>query len=213
MPKKEETLLSLDITFSKSPKKAVDRRALLKKMRSLIEKERESLPFEDITFEKNLIAMVTKKFFFAISSGKPMSMKIALRKPKKNIEEGNDLGNRVVNYVNTIFGDFGKRAKGFSMEIFPLKERVNLARKIIEERKIAKLNELTRKTMNPVGLMFEYSGDGRENLLISFQFERASGVGAFSRYTYKDSLPWDLLLSEHNVLVNSAKIIDKLAEV
>jgi len=213
MPKKEETLLSLEITFPKSPEKAVNRRALLKKMRSLIEKERESLPFEDITFEKNLITMVTKKLFSVISFGKPMSITIMLREPEKNIKEAKDLANRVVNYVNTVFEDFGKGAKVFSFEMFPSEERVNLARKIIDERKIVKLNELTKKTLNPVGLMFEYSVDGRDHLLLSFQFERTSGVGAFSRYTYKDALPWDLLLSEHNALANCAKIIDKLAEV
>lgn len=213
MSEKELSIFNLEVNFPQSPKKAVDRRTLLKKMRSLIEKERELLPFEGIKFEKNLIAMISKKFYITISSEKPMSVKIVITRPDKNMQKGNDLGNKVLNYVNTILGDFGKGAKVSSAEIFPLVEKVNLARKIIEERKIAKLNELTKKTINPTGLVFNYSADGRDNILMTFHFEKVSVISALSRYTYKSALPWDLLLIEHNELVNSTKIIDKLAEM
>lgn len=213
MPKKKEVSLNLEISFLKSPKKAGDRRALLKKIRSLIEKERESLPFEDIKFEKNSIVMFAEKVFSAIYSIKPMSMTITLEDPEVNIKEGNDIGNKLVNYVNTVLGDFGKGARAFSFEMFYQEDKTDFVRKVVDEGKIAKFNELAQKTLNPVGLMFEYSVNDRETLLVSFQFKPSRGLGVFSRYTYKDALPWDLLLSEHKALVGGSKIFEKLREV
>ena len=214
MAKRAETLLILEISFPKSPKKAAQRRELLKKMRSLIEQEGESLPFKDVTSKRNRINLTTEEFLSSVTFTKSLPVMILLKNPAENIEEGNKLGNTLVNYVNTIFGNYAKGAKVSSNEMTPWKKgQFNLARKLIGERKIAKINELIKKTLNPIGILFEYSVEDRTNVVLTVQRGEEIGSLVFSDYTLKNTLPWDLISNEYAALVDCMKIIDKISAV
>ena len=216
MSAETENRLTVTILFHKTPKKGVERGALFKKLRSLLKQERKSLPFENIEFDgrARVAVLAAKEFYSVISFLKPFTMTLIVTNPLKSIEKTNELANTLVNYMNTVLGEYAKGAEVRTSEFSPWKKgKINLARKLIGERKIAKINESIKKTLDPFGLLFEFSSNGRKNIMVTALLEKRGSVLALSRYTYKNALPWDLLSSEHSNLLDCMRIIDKLSKV
>ena len=217
MPRKKEELIesaTFRISLPKTRKtKRNERRKLFKKMKSLVERDKELLLIKDMSFEKNVISLDAEEFSSLISFDKPISVQIGVsRDIEKNKNRVNDLANKLANYIKTILGESAKEARVYATLITPRRKGVNLAKKFIEERRLVKINELTKKTLSPKGIMFEYKSNEHENTVMNLYDEKLTVLLVMSRYEYKDIIPWDFIIEEYNNLKESIEIVGKLAQ-
>lgn len=212
--KKMDEMVSFHITLPMTRKqKLKERKILLEKIKTLIERDRESLPTKDISYEKKTITLEADEFGCLISFSKPISIHMVVDKGfPKNKNRVNDLANKLVNYFNTVLGKSAKDAKMSASLISPTGKGINLARKVVEETRLAKINELTKKTFNPKGIMFEYTSDKRKNIIMHFYDEKGIFMAILSEFRYKDSIPWDFIQEEYKNLKESIDIIAKLSQ-
>ena len=213
---KEETFLELEISFPKAPKKAKDKTTLFDKLLSLVEESKESLPVEVKSYKKRRhLILDSEEFRFDIFFGKRGSIvrtRALVHTPEKNLDIANEVGNKVISYMNTILGEgaTGSRVMSEKTILYP-KKTINLSRKIIGEGKIAKINEKVKRTLSPVGVFFEYKVNERDFSFATFSNKKAVEA-LLSSITYKDKMPFDLLRTEHNKLSEPAGVVKKLIE-
>lgn len=216
MPRKREfrETATFSISLPRTRKKNLkERRELFKKMKSLIEEDRESLPIKDVSFEKNTIILDAEEFGFLISFDKPISVQIGISKDiEKNKNRVNDLANKVGNYINTILGESAKEARVAVTLITPKRKGINVAKKFVEETRLAKINELVKRTLHPQGIMFTYKSDEHENFIMYLYGEKLTMVTTMSGYEYEDMIPWDFFMEEYNNLKESIEIVGKLTQ-
>jgi hypothetical protein len=211
---KEQTLLEFSINFPKAPKKAKEKRALFQKLLPLIEEQKEALPVRlKSNKRKRYVILDSDEFMFAISFGERIAMRIAVVDPKKNLETVNKVGNKVINFVNTILGKraIGSQINSSKTTIHPTKT-INLAKKIMDERRIAKMNEEVKETLTPCGVYFEYKVKEREFSFATFSNEKSAEL-MFSSFAYKGELPFDVLRDEYNELAKPTAIIEELKKM
>jgi len=196
-----------------SDKKLAERKLLFDKMKSLVEKDKKSLSTKEITYKRNTIFLDALGFGIAVSFAKPISLFIGvdkdLEKYRSRIKE---IANKLVNYINIILGESAKDASVSSTLIVSSREEMNLAKKIVEETKLAKINEITKKTLRPSGVMFEYTSNGHENFIMHLHVKDATVISVMSHLEYKDILPWDFTEEEYKNLKESIDIIGRLAQ-
>lgn len=213
---KEETLLVLEISFPKAPKKAKDKTVLFDKFLSLVKEIKESLPVEVKSYKRTRhVVLDSEEFRFDVVFGKRGSIvrtNAVVHTPEKNLDTANEVGNKVINYLNIILGEgaTGSLVRCNKTTLYPQKT-VNLGRKIIGEGKIAKINEKVKQTLSPAGIAFEYKANDREFTFATFANERGADL-FLSRITYKGEMPFDLLRKEHNELGEPARVVKKLIE-
>lgn len=217
MPRKTEKLhemANFHITLPMTRKtKLKERKILLNKMKSLIERDRESLPTKDISYTKKTISLEADDFACLISFSKPISIQIVIGKDfQKNKNRVNDMANKLVNYVNTILGKSAKNANIFTSLISPTGKGTNLSRKFVDETRLARINELTKKTFNPKGIMLEYTSGKRENAILHFYGEKETFIAVLTKFKYEDSIPWDFIQEEYKNLKESIDIVGKLSQ-
>jgi hypothetical protein len=212
--KEERTLAEFEINFPKAPKKVKEREVLFNKFFSLIEDGRESLPVKVKSHKRGRqIILDSDEFMFSISFGKTVSTKILVNAPEKNIDVVNEVGNKVINYMNTILGEKATNSHVIlSKTILRPQKAVNLCKKLIGEPTLAKINETVKQTLNPVGIFFEYEFKEKYIAFSTLSNEK-SAEGFFSRSVYKDKIPFDLLRKEYDMLVSPAEIVKKLIEM
>jgi len=202
----------LEITFPNSPKTKKHIKDLLGRISTLLEKEKDSLPFEKTSLEKNILMFSAKDFFSFINFEKPIDITIMLPNIE-NFEGSNVLGNKLLNYVNTVFGDFAKDAKVSIYESRTPDKGESIVKQYMPEEKILKLNELSEKTLKPVGLNFTHSVENRETRIMIIDFEKQAFIVFNSFKVYEGFLPWNLLTIEHNRILKSLEIVEKLWDV
>lgn len=133
--------------------------------------------------------------------------------PEKNIDSANEVGNKVINYMNTLLGEGATETRIFTYKTILYPEKItNLAAKIIGERRITKINEEVKQILSPIGIFFEYRINDRD-----FAFTGISNEGGaellLSRITYKGKMPFDLLRKEHDELAKPADVLKKMNEM
>lgn len=145
---------------------------------------------------------------------KPISIILAIKDPEKNIELANTFGNKVLNYLKTILGKFARDAS-IETEIrnYPIKME-SLARKAIGETRLAKINEIAKKTSDPVGVIFNYKENERDiTFMVAHGDKRDEQIlYVLSDFSFKDTIPWDAVLSEYNQINECKKVITSLLE-
>ena len=217
MPKRAklpEEIASLQIVFPMTKKKKLkERKNLFRKMKSLIERDKELLPTKDISTEKRTIVLEADEFGSAILFEKPISIQIIISKDReKNKNRVNDLANKLVNYANTILGESARKADVSTNCIFSQKKGINLARKVVEETRLAKINELTKKSLNPKGIMFGYTSDKHENIMIHLYHKERVAILIMSTCKYENTIPWDFTIEEYKNLKECTHIVGQLAQ-
>lgn len=213
MPRKPpKNLLKIRISFPNSPKYAKDRKAILKKLKAWIREEKESLSIEEVKFERNAVSLMREEFFWHAKFQKPISTFFAIRDPEKNIELANEFGNKILNYLKTILDKFAFEAElTTDVENYSIKLE-DLARKMIGESRLARINEITKKTLHPLGVIFEYEKDGRANMFMAASKNGDNALFAISSLSFKDTIPWDVVLSEYTEMKEFEQTISKLLE-
>lgn len=214
---KKETFLVVEISFPKAPKKAKDKQTLFTKFLSLIEESKESLPIE-VEFQKRRRSIIldSDEFMFNIYFGKKgatIRMRVTVHDPEKNIDIANEVGNKVVNYMNTILGKGATETRVFSHQTTLYSNKIaNLSKKIIGEGRITKINEEVKQILGPIGVFFEYKMNDRDFAFGILSDEKGAET-LLSRITYKDKMPFDLIRIEHDELGNPASVIKRLTEM
>lgn len=220
MAKKKEkvsSLLKIGISFPKAPKKAKDKKIPFTKLLSLIEKSKESLPVKVRSERRRrYVALDSDEFMFAISFGKSgatIRVRVMVHDPEKNIDIANEVGNKIINFMNTILGEGATEPIVISDKttLFP-EEIPNVCKKIVGEKRIAEINEEVKQILTPIGIFVEYKTDDREFVLASISIEEGAEA-LLSRITYKGKVPFDLLRKEYDELANPAEILKKLSDV
>ena len=212
MSKVPPNILRIDIVFPKSPKYAKDRKSLLKKLKSWIREEKKSLSIQDTSFKPNSVSLSREEFLWVAKFRKPISTILAVRDPEKNIELANDFGNKVLNYLKTILGKFASGAEVTTdAENYSVKLE-GLGRKIIGETRLARINEITKKTFDPLGIIFQYKKGERTNIFMAASRGDEHALFILSDFSFKDTIPWDTVLSEYNEIKECEQTIVKLLE-
>lgn len=194
--------------------KAQERRELFRKMKSLVESDKESLPVENISHNARAytIALEAKEFGSSIVFRKPIRMQITVGEDaEKNRIRVNELANKISNYLKTILGKSAKEADLYSMQIISF-AGTNLSRKFVEEAKLVKINELVKKTLEPRGICFSYKSDKHENMVIHLHHEKRAIQLTMSTCKFTDMIPWDFITEEYNNLKESMDITKKLSQ-
>jgi hypothetical protein len=212
MSKAPPPLLRIDITFPNSPKHAKDRKSLLKKLKSWIREEKKMLSIEEISFERNSVSLSREEFFWAAKFQKPISTVLAVRDPEKNIELANDFGNKIMNYLKIILEKFAMSAElNTEMQDFSTKIE-GLAKNLIGETRLARINEITKMSFLPLGIAFEYEKGERSTIFFAVGKEDVNALYITSSLSLKDTLPWDVVLSEYREIKECEQILTKLAK-
>lgn len=208
MPKKDENVIQMSIMFNQAPKKAMERKMLFNKVKKWISDKEKELRIEKIEIKRNSVILSTKrKFKFLLSFKEGIIFSSVIEDPKENIEDANQIGNKIINYLNTILGE---RASGVSVNVLHsimTQKRSLLPRKLIKEEEVAKINELTKRIMNPIGVMFEYELDDRDVSLLIMSMKETSACATASRRSLDDIVPWDFIKNEYKVL-NTEEIMN-----
>lgn len=214
MPKELEEL-NIAIRFTRAPKSKKELGLLFDKMRSLVESMKKSfnLPNRMIEYEKRRINFYSKNSGFSVFFERPITIIGVIENPKKNIKVANKISNKIINFTSTVIGESAKYANvRASKKHFIPKKSINLAKKMLGEARIAKINEATKLTLSPLMIAFEYKLKDYENLIMQISNDKV-GYVVSSTVTYKDGIPFDFLSIINEKLDKSEKIIKKLTTV
>jgi hypothetical protein len=124
----------------------------------------------------------------------------------------NDLSNRLLNYLNTICSGYTNDGRIITAWTVPSSDGVNLSRKFVDETTLSRVNELVKKTLNPIGIFLEYKSDGRDNALSSLYVGKKAITVIMSSVGYKEAIPWNFVLEEYKNLEASLDIVGKLSQ-
>jgi hypothetical protein len=194
-------------------KKLEERKLLFAKMKSLVEKDKELLPTKKITCKRNMMFLTADDFGAVISFDKPISLYIRVEKDlEKNKNRIKELANKLINYLNILLGESAKGATISSTLVVPTREGIDLPKKIVEETKLAKINEIAKKRLHPKGITFEYTSNEHENLVMYHYDKKVTLTVVMSSLEYKDLIPWDFTEEEYKNLKESIDIIGRLAQ-
>jgi len=209
-----ETLAEYEIRFPKSPKKAKDQAVLFNKFLSLIEESEESLPIKVKPKKRRRQAVLdSDEFMFAVSFRKPLLIKILVNDPEKNIAIVNEVGNKVLNYMNTILGEEATNAKIILSKtiVYPQKT-INLCKKMIGDQRLAKITEEVKQPMNVMGIVLGYELNGKKLRFANIANDRNIEVLRCIS-TYKGKIPFNVLRKQYDELANLEEIVKKLTEM
>lgn len=209
--KKVTSYAEVRIIFPKASMKAKEQKVLFNKFFSLIEESKKSLPVKVMSNKrKRNIILDSDEFMFIISFKKIELIKILMNQPEENISTVNEVGNKVINYINILLGDIASNSiVYFRKTTWGLPKKINLCKKLIGEPRLAKINEEVNQTLSPIGIYFEYKLKGKEFGLASYVNEKSlEEIRVKSTYKYK--IPFNLLQKEYDELASPTEILKKL---
>lgn len=209
--KKKETIAEVRIIFPNAPKKAKDRKALFNTLLSLVEKDEESLPVEVKSNKKRkFIILDSDEFMFVMSFRKPVSTQMLVNNPNENIDTANEVGEKVINYMNSILGDEAKGSMvGSTKTVSYGKKIFNLSEKLVGRAKVVKMNEEVRQTLKPISIGIEY--DVKDKTFAFFTLSDKTDRNRFASVTtYKDKIPFNVLRKEYDELASPEEFMEKL---
>lgn len=218
MPKKtakpEESAI-FGVVFPKAKKtKAKERKSFCSKMKTVLEREKQALRIKDVSFNKESIAIETEEFQGGIIFKKPVGLMLNVSKDvEKNKTRVNELGNKLINYLNTIMGEYARDPRVSTTFMISKKKGANLAKNFVGEATLAMINELVKKTLSLRGIVFEHVSENRRNFIVHLYSEKeGAAVLIMTRYDCKGMLSWDFVLEEYKSLNESKDIIRKLSQ-
>ena len=213
--KAKQVALSCEIRFSKALKRKKDRDSAYARFISLVEENLESFPFQtSFNKKRRQVVFNAENFLIIVIFSKLPTTTIMVNEPHENISVANEASNKIINYLNTVLGEIANDVGVRCMldSVIEEKKTVNLADKLIGERRIAKINELLKQTLKPLVIGFQFKEDERTNAIMSMS-NGTTAQGVFTTAVYKGKLPFNLLEKEIKALDNPAEIIKKLTEM
>jgi len=210
MPRKDKVILNISLTFPKTPKKAKDRRELFRKFKFALQQE--SLPFEEVKFDKVSMTATTKKLFLHVSFKKPISALILVREPEENIEKMNVAFNKLAGYLNTILGEIVSGGKVSALSEFVLEGKTALIRKLYDKSALENIGKRLTVTPEPLAIGLKYKLQGRENVILSIDVKEEESTAVVSVHVLKINIPADLVVAEKNELVKLQEFIKGIVE-
>jgi hypothetical protein len=210
----EEGFFEMQIFFSKASEKVIDKKNLFDKILSLIKQNKESLgvKIKSNKREKKIL-MSSDNFVLSINFGKEIMMDFLISKPDENIEIFNNVGNNIINYMNTILEEKANNLLIGCIKFIPVyKKNVNLAKKIISESRIVEINNVVEQVLNPIAISLEYQIDDRSFLLSFSSIKEKTNIFVATRIYHKEKLTYNMMQEEYNELKKPLKILDTLIE-
>lgn len=208
--KTSSAIFKVQLTFPKSPKKAEERKALLDKVKAWIEEQKETSPFKKTETHRRMVYLEGDNSMFGVGFGKLMAARAAVIDPNLNLEAANELGNRVLAYVNVVLGERASGARVTTSLNKSSKRISRLPKALLGETRLAKLSEIAKKNLVVNGLIFSFDVDDRN--VVSFVF----GAKGMSTHYFGSSdkmesvIPLDLLKSEYAIFSKSEDVIERL---
>ncbi len=208
-------LVSFIITLPLTKKtKAKERRELLRKMKSLVERDKESLFIKSVKSDARAysLSLKSEEFECFVWFAEPIRIDISVNKMQKNLNRVNNLANKIVNYLRTIMGKLLGNGRVMAVQTGTSDFAVNIAKKFVDESRLVRINELTKRTLEPLGICFRYESNKHENVVTTLQGEDHGMQLVMTTCEEPEIMPWDFIMEEYNNLKESLDIIGKLAQ-
>jgi len=212
MSSEDFSIFTLRIRFPKTPKKKTERKLYKDKLESWIKQEKNTMPFKKEEISKTHIRLVNDEFLFFADFGKPIQIILATKRPEKNWEKLNEIGNKIFSYLNTIMPQVVTEVRFESEYTTEEKKEKNLAKKIIGDSRIARISEIIKFPWNPLGLIFTWKTNSRRNLALCASIDKGNMLFFGSSSNWKNNIPLDAILKEKEEFLKFKDIINKLME-
>jgi len=212
MSSEDFNIFTLRINFPKTPKKKTKRKLYKEKLESWIKQEKNTMPFEKVKFSKTRIQLISDEFLFFADFGKPIQIILATRQPEKNLEKLNEIGNKIFSYLNTIMPQVVVEVEFESEYTIEEKKKRNLAKKVIGDSRIARISEIMKFPWNPIGLLFTWKTNSRQNLVMCASADKRNMIFWSSSSSWKNNIPLDAILKEKEEFLKFKDVISKLME-
>ncbi|HEY4675398.1 MAG TPA: hypothetical protein VIH48_05025 [Candidatus Bathyarchaeia archaeon] len=209
----QTTVYECNIRFP-SALKTEERDSIFTKFNSFIQENREAFTAK-IKLRKRIkqILFDSDNFMLIITLAKRMSFRAVINDPDKNKADINEIGNKIVSYMNTILSEKAVGAVVTSSITVRSTKTYDLAKKIVGENKIAKIGDLLRQTIQPISVAFEYKV-GEKDFYVSSLTSGGQTLEICGSHTvYKDKLPFNLIEREISELDHPIQIVKKLIEM
>jgi hypothetical protein len=200
------------ITFPKTLKKE-EASEVFDKFISLVQENKATFP-PKLTFKKTKRRIVfdSENFTCAVSFGKQMEARVILNNPYENRKMANEIGSKIVNYLNTVLGEKATGARVFCTLLKVIEKGANnIPEKLLGDARIARINEVVGRALRCETIGFNFKIDEKEYMFAIF-FREISSELLGSEMVYKDKLPFDLLETEIEGFHNPEKLIKELKE-
>ena len=217
MAEKEDvakSTVNFEIAFPLAPKEREVKQTAFNELLSLLAGDKERIKVDLKPDKENLrLFLNSDEFGFGIFFKERVSVSVSVSNPKKNIERVNEIGNKILSFINIVLGKgaAGSRIMTTITTIDKEKESINLSKKIIGDTRLAKINNKVKLQLNPSGITLEYKLKDRDFLIGSFSNRTLEMFTTHN--SYKDVIPFDVLLSEYNELESSKKVIESLSSI
>lgn len=209
-------MFNCDIHLQRTSKDRKERESAFTKILSLIKTDSELSEMKIKSKKRSLgITLDSKNITVHLEFGRRVSTGIMVDNPTENMTRANRIVDKVINYINTIFTEASGGARVFSLSftVSTTKEPINLAKRIIGDKRIAEINEYLKQTIDPSSLTFGYKKDEkRYDVTYSFSKERILKVLS-SSMVYKERLPFNLLEKEISDFAAPIELIRRLTEM
>ncbi len=213
MPENPVPILRINVSFPESPKKAIDRKILLKKLKSWVRKEKSSLSIENVKFDRDQVYFSKNEYFFQAQFKKPIQIMFAVKDPQKNLEFCNDVANKILNFLNVILEESVSNAEVSTDYQFLLDDVKDLPKTIVGESRLAKINEVTKLPIQIKGIIFQYKKSNRSNMVVSSGNAKDINMIFISEQKMKETLPWDLVVSQYSEMNDMERIVRELGKI
>ena len=217
MPEKKikTNFLQAFLNFPKVPKSVKERKILFQEIVTLIEKSKDSLP-KELKIEKGACSLIldSDNYMFTINFKRVAQARIMVNKIDENLEKVNNVANIIINLLNTVMKEKARDSSIMIAQIFSPLNDINLSAKFVGISQLAKANEITKESLTPLAIAFEFKKDNLKYVVSSFYSKDESPIqNAISiKLTLSEPIPFDLLLKEHEKLNYAVKLIEKLYE-
>jgi hypothetical protein len=213
--RKQINLIQAFMSFPKTQGKAKENKCFLQEITSLVEKNKDNLPTEILIKKGNYrLILDSDNYMAALLFKRNLEIRIIMNKPEENISNVNKLTNTIANYVNAVLKEKVATSNVTVARICSKEKAVNLSSKVIGSAQLAKANEITKESLNPLAVAFEYVKDNRNYVISSFYTKTDKPVENAVSIQFKldEPIPFDLLQKQYENLNFSMQLLDKLME-
>lgn len=205
-------LFTNTIDFGKIPT------AVRKNLRAKLEnwfvdqKQKGTLPFDRQEYESNEIHLESDTFLFYANFGKVMRVITGVQNPETNLEKLNEVANKIFSYFNTIMPDKYKKSNFVTQFTLYEDEGKAITKTVVVDSQIARISELIKAQVKPIGFMFEWK-DGERNLTAVEAYVTKNAVlTVTARNSLKGDIPMDCILHEKEILLKCKKVIKQMTK-
>lgn len=206
--------MTYEIFFPHSPEDVKTKNDIFNKLLSLIKNLDKP---QNTTFKSNKskrrMFLGSDNFCIDIRWLKKFSTEISLVNPRENLDSVNQVTNEILNYINTVLGEKAKESSAIITKVTcKLGKSLNLSKQIIGEKRLAEINEILERTLNPVGVIFAYEREDIKYILGVYSGRRAETVHIYKEY--KEPIPFNFIKDVYNKeFPEPEQLIKKLYQV